>query len=102
MNIFQKAITLISGSPKDIDRPLKSLTERELIELESDISVSMIIRGYGTNSGKTRTAKTKNALRATKYIKMAFSNLTKAETITISMNKKCKILALPYDYTTSR
>ncbi|MFZ2494995.1 MAG: hypothetical protein WAW60_04465 [Candidatus Saccharimonadales bacterium] len=37
MNLFQKAITLISGSPKDIKRPLKSLTERELIELESDI-----------------------------------------------------------------
>ena len=37
MNLFQKAITLISGSPKDIDRPLKPLTERELIELESDL-----------------------------------------------------------------
>ncbi|MFZ1458634.1 MAG: hypothetical protein WAT17_02025 [Candidatus Saccharimonadales bacterium] len=38
MSLFQKAITLLTGSPKDMDtRPLKSLTERELIELESDI-----------------------------------------------------------------
>ena len=38
MSIFQKALSLITGAPvKDKQRPLKNLTERQLIELESEI-----------------------------------------------------------------
>lgn len=37
MNILKKALKLITGSGSDGTRPLKTLTERELIELESEI-----------------------------------------------------------------
>ena len=36
MKILHKALQLLTGAP-DTPRPLKSLTERELIELESEI-----------------------------------------------------------------
>ncbi len=37
MSLIQKALELITGSPTGLRRPLKKLTERQLIELESDI-----------------------------------------------------------------
>jgi len=36
-DLFKKALTLLTGSPADTTRPLKKLTERELIELEAEI-----------------------------------------------------------------
>lgn len=50
MNILKKALTLIVGDtsstvdlsmPKQQDRPLKKLTERELIQLESEIGAKL-------------------------------------------------------------
>jgi hypothetical protein len=37
MSIFKKIMTLLTGSPKDIQWNSKALTERELIEIESEI-----------------------------------------------------------------
>lgn len=37
MSILSKALELLTGSPSGMARPLKSLTERQLIELESEI-----------------------------------------------------------------
>lgn len=37
MGIFRKAITLLTGPEPSDQRPLKSLNEREIIELESEI-----------------------------------------------------------------
>lgn len=37
MSLIQKALELLTGSPTSKTRPLKGLTERELIELESEI-----------------------------------------------------------------
>lgn len=37
MSVLQKALTLLTGSPATSKRPLKKLTERELIELEAEI-----------------------------------------------------------------
>lgn len=37
MNIFQKALKLLTGSPKEITTGNKRLTKRELIEIESEI-----------------------------------------------------------------
>ncbi len=37
MSLFTKALSLLTGSPEDEKRPLKSLSEHELIQLESDI-----------------------------------------------------------------
>lgn len=36
-DILKKALSLLTGSPADTARPLKKLTERELIELEAEI-----------------------------------------------------------------
>lgn len=36
-DLFKKALTLLTGSPAESTRPLKKLTERELIELEAEI-----------------------------------------------------------------
>ncbi len=47
-NIFQKALTLIVGDSSTVttlhmpkDRPLKKLTERELIQLESEVGTKL-------------------------------------------------------------
>ena len=37
MSIFKKIMTLLTGSPKDIQWNSKALTERELIEIESEV-----------------------------------------------------------------
>lgn len=37
MGILQKTLSLITGSPASSSRPLKKMTERQLIELESEI-----------------------------------------------------------------
>lgn len=37
MTLISKALSLITGAPEDTKRPLQSLTERELIQLESDM-----------------------------------------------------------------
>lgn len=37
MSLIQKALELITGSPASRNRPLKGMTERQLIELENEI-----------------------------------------------------------------
>jgi hypothetical protein len=36
-NLLKKTLTLLTGTPSESGRPLKKLTERELIELEAEI-----------------------------------------------------------------
>lgn len=37
MSLIQQALSLITGAPVRSKRPLKKMTERQLIELESEI-----------------------------------------------------------------
>lgn len=36
-DLFKKTLSLLTGTPAELTRPLKKLTERELIELEAEI-----------------------------------------------------------------
>ena len=73
-NLIKQAMRLIIGDDprKMLKRPLKPLTDRQLIKLESEIGRTLPKPGSGTNSGLTRMAKKKTILFVMKFTPKAY------------------------------